>query len=164
MARKHSIALSTTLPHIDPFKSVIDQSFAFTLRELLRLAPDSDLKFVYSPEVRGLLPGGAPGWLFRALHPDEKRLMVSAYCAGDSVTNIARRLMRGRSTVADLLKGLGLYISPAVRDSKAVEECRKRVAEFLANDEVEQWYASWQATWRKRRQCAAIVKDEELAV
>jgi hypothetical protein len=141
--------------------AINDLVFTEALRALLNLKPDADLGFVSDPDEREDLDGCAPGWLYRALPPCEKRHIVLDYCAGDSARNIAKRFKRGRGTVVDLLKGVGVYLSPPERDPKKIEIWRSRVSEFLAKEEIKDWHAQWKLAWGRRKWCAAIVKEEE---
>src|ERR687887_98025 len=134
--------------------AINDLVFAEALRVLLNLKPDADLGFVSDPEEREDLDGCAPGWLYRALPPGEKRQIVLDYCAGDSAREIAKRFKRGRGTVVNLLKGVKVYISPLERDPEKIEKARTRISKFRATGEIEQWHATWSAQWRKRKWCA----------
>lgn len=48
--------------------------------------------------------------------PLEKRKVVLNYCAGETARNIARRFNRNRTTVANLLKAVKIYLSSLERD------------------------------------------------
>ena len=59
------------------------------------------------------------------------------YCDGNPARNIAKRFKRGRGTVVNLLKGVGVYLSPLEKDPKKIEEAHSRVSKFLAKAEEE---------------------------
>lgn len=138
-----------------------DLSFASELRDVMGLEKDTDLDFVFSPDVRARSAGSWPGWLYRPMRPIEKRKMVLDYCRGDSVRNIAHRFNRGKGTVANLLKVVGVYLSPIERDPEKIEQARNRISEFIATQEIEVWHAEWLLAWRKRKIVGVIAKAEE---
>jgi hypothetical protein len=106
-----------------------DLAFAEQLRDLMGLDPNVPLDFVSDPSKR---QGYYPGWLYRAMLPSEKKAVVQAYCGGESASSIAKRLKRGRSTIVNLLKGVGIYLSLLEKDEKKIEEWRTRFSEFIA--------------------------------
>jgi hypothetical protein len=164
MRRKREAAREHTIQHTGGnlmSNTMNDLAFAEKLRVLLHLKPDADLTFVSDPHKRAELDGSTPGWLYRAMPPGEKRQIVLDFCNGEPARKIAKRFKRGRGTVVNLLKGVGVYLSPLEKDPKKIEKVRTRISKFLASKEIDQWHASWSAQWRKRKWCAAIAKEGE---
>jgi hypothetical protein len=138
-----------------------DLAFAEQLRDLMGLDPNVPLDFVSDPSKR---QGYYPGWLYRAMLPSEKKAVVQAYCGGESASSIAKRLKRGRSTIVNLLKGVGIYLSLLEKDEKKIEEWRTRFSEFIATREIDKRYAEWLVAWRKRQRRGAIAQEEEASL
>jgi hypothetical protein len=101
-----------------------DLAFAEQLRDLMGLDPNVPLDFVSDPSKR---QGYTPAWLHRPMPPAEKKTAVLAYCAGDSASNIAVRLKRGRGTIVTLLKGVKIYLSPREKGPRKIEEWHTRI-------------------------------------